>query len=435
MEKKHKETYSKTTFSGRSYLNYRKEILHELLNSYNWGAYYASSDIDTAWDILYTVILKFANKLCPVKTFHIKRDRPPWFSDEITELSKNRDELFKTGKLQKNQVLLNEASYLRNTLKRDITELKNDYFTQFMTTNQDNVNKFWTTMNEILCKNKNKAGITVIKDPDSQILLNPMDSMEVLNHYFVNIADVLVSKLPDSAYPQDNLITSNTSLKLDSCFTPNKIRCIDQMHRKAAYRLKLLQLVRESLTGYAALRMAKSMIIPFIDYGSLFLSSATDAQINKIQTLQNRILKLALKLPRLHSTRHLHRRAKELTFRHRIIVNQLKFIARNLAQEQSMFSLIQNSGIDIVTRSHTTRDLKLNTPLVAAYRKSFSYQGPLEWNKLPSSFKVSPSFPLSLVLNGRLKNTSLIYINQILYNTFLIYVILYFLCDNIYGVV
>lgn len=96
--KKHKETYVKTSFVGRSYRNYHKDELHELLNLHNWGSYYASFDVNTAWDHLFSVIHKLANKLCPIKTFYIKRNRPPWFNDEITELSKNQDKFFRTGR-------------------------------------------------------------------------------------------------------------------------------------------------------------------------------------------------------------------------------------------------------------------------------------------------------------------------------------------------
>lgn len=80
-------------------------------------------------------------------------------------------------------------------------------------------------------------------------------------------------------------------------------------------------------------------------------------------------------------------------FKHRIIVNQLKFIAKNLALPDPMFCLVQNLGLDIVTRSHSARDLKLTNPNVSIYRKSFCYQGPSEWNKLPTELKAIQSFP------------------------------------------
>lgn len=69
--KKPKETYTKASFIGRSYLKYCKDELQESITSYNWGSYYASFDVNTAWDLLYSFILKLSNIMCPVKTFHI----------------------------------------------------------------------------------------------------------------------------------------------------------------------------------------------------------------------------------------------------------------------------------------------------------------------------------------------------------------------------
>lgn len=45
---------------------------------------------------------------------------------------------------------------------------------------------------------------------------------------------------------------------------------IDQMHRKAAHRLKLFIAIRRNLTRHSAVIFAKSLILPYIDYG-LFL--------------------------------------------------------------------------------------------------------------------------------------------------------------------
>lgn len=71
----------------------------------------------------------------------------------------------------------------------------------------------------------------------------------------------------------------------------------------------------------------------------------------------------------------------------------MKFIARNLTQQQPMFSLIQHYGVDTVTRSHTAWDLMVHTPYVTNYRKTFCYSSPIEWNKLPAFLKASQSFP------------------------------------------
>lgn len=91
--KKQKELYTKTRFTGRSYSTYDKNILQTNLKDLNWGRFYGTLDVDEAWSILFNSILTECDKQCPIKEFRIRRDRPIWFSDEITELSCNRDEL------------------------------------------------------------------------------------------------------------------------------------------------------------------------------------------------------------------------------------------------------------------------------------------------------------------------------------------------------
>lgn len=100
--KKSKEHYAKVTFKGRSYAAYTKENFQSDLLQINWGRFYGTVDMDEAWSIFYTHLLNTCNEHAPMKTFSVRKNRPPWFSDEITELSANRDNLYKIGRHTKN---------------------------------------------------------------------------------------------------------------------------------------------------------------------------------------------------------------------------------------------------------------------------------------------------------------------------------------------
>lgn len=60
---------------------------------------------------------------------------------------------------------------------------------------------------------------------------------------------------------------------------------IEQMHRKAAYKLRTMYLIRNNLTTFGSLTMAKSMIIPYLDYGILFMSSSQESAIQRLHRL------------------------------------------------------------------------------------------------------------------------------------------------------
>lgn len=110
--KKTKEIYSSSSFRGRSYLNYNKDLFQEKLFYTNWGKFYAMNDVNLAWEFFFNVILRESDLMCPCREFRIRRDRPPWFSFEIIELCANRDHLYSVGHITKNNYLINEARKL-----------------------------------------------------------------------------------------------------------------------------------------------------------------------------------------------------------------------------------------------------------------------------------------------------------------------------------
>lgn len=94
IKKKESIKHNDITFQGRSYRNFNEDMFRDMLSSYNWGKFYASFDVETAWTELYQYILYVADFMCPVKTFKFKDKKPQWFNDDLIEMSVNRDEFF-----------------------------------------------------------------------------------------------------------------------------------------------------------------------------------------------------------------------------------------------------------------------------------------------------------------------------------------------------
>lgn len=160
---------------------------------------------------------------------------------------------------------------------------------------------------------------------------------------------------------------------------------IELMHRKAAFKLRTLYLIRENLTTFGSLTMAKSMILPYLDYGLCFVSACPDFAIQRIQRLQNRILKCALGLSRSYNTRALHKLAGVLTIRDRIRYNQLSLIHHQILNQTPLFPLRENFTSS--TRSSDNKHILLTRPNTEQFRKSFCYSGPSEWNALSTELK------------------------------------------------
>lgn len=133
------------------------------------------------------------------------------------------------------------------------------------------------------------------------------------------------------------------------------------------------------------------MILPYLGYGCLLISSSTDSNLLKLQQLQNKVLKCAHKISRYYSTRELHKVCRILTVHDRIKYNQLKFIHGYFLVGNPLFSPRENN----VRWTRSVSDGKLALPFqkVVVFRKSILYNGVKEWNALPVELKSLQSLP------------------------------------------
>ena len=76
------------------------------------------------------------------------------------------------------------------------------------------------------------------------------------------------------------------------------------------YNLNLLSRVRKYLNNAVALKIYKSMILPYFDYGDVIYGSANKDGLDRLQRLQNRGLKLCMGFDRRNNTDDLHRVTK-----------------------------------------------------------------------------------------------------------------------------
>ena len=62
-----------------------------------------------------------------------------------------------------------------------------------------------------------------------------------------------------------------------------------------AHKISVLNKIRFYITDDAAIKIYKTMILPYLDYGDIFFMNSNLNQLNKLQTLQNRSLRISLK--------------------------------------------------------------------------------------------------------------------------------------------
>lgn len=60
-------------------------------------------DPSLQWQSLESRFITIANRLCPVRYYEIRKERPQYFTNEISSLIQERDQLFKRARTSSNQ--------------------------------------------------------------------------------------------------------------------------------------------------------------------------------------------------------------------------------------------------------------------------------------------------------------------------------------------
>ena len=185
---------------------------------------------------------------------------------------------------------------------------------------------------------------------------------------------------------EDTLITSVTSYKylgLDLDDKLNYKKHVKGVVALTSGKLKQFQRMRSFLSKKAAIMVYKSMLLPLLEYGDVFLSAASLEDRKRLQTLQNKGLRCALNKGIETSSEELHLEAGLLKLKFRReqhVLNYMFDISRVPGMQK------KKSAHAMRTRSHKKRLLRVKRPNTEKFRKCFAYRGPKKWNSLPETF-------------------------------------------------
>lgn len=77
-----------------------------------------------------------------------------------------------------------------------------------------------------------------------------------------------------------------------------------------SHRISTLSRIRASITKDTALTLYKSMILTLFDYGCISYRSTNSSLVNKLQTLQNKAIRIICGLPKYENTDTLHKKLR-----------------------------------------------------------------------------------------------------------------------------
>ena len=158
---------------------------------------------------------------------------------------------------------------------------------------------------------------------------------------------------------------------------------VKKLIANASSKLKQFQRMRSFLDTRAAVLVYKSMLLPLLEYGDIFLSATTAENRKKLQVLQNKGLRCALNKGIEMSSDDLHEEVKLHKLALRREQHLLNFM-HDWARDPGKLKAKSRSSIK--TRSQNKKLLYTKKPRSEKFRKSFAYQGPMRWNRLPEAF-------------------------------------------------
>ena len=140
----------------------------------------------------------------------------------------------------------------------------------------------------------------------------------------------------------------------------------------------LLHKIRCYITEDAAVKIYKSMILPYVDYGDIFYMNANSGLVEKLQTLQNRALRICFTARLITPTQILHRSAQISKLKPRRITHLVNYMFKN--KSNIRYLNVRN----INTRLHDAPVFKTTCtkPNCEKFKANVYYNGAMAWNNL-----------------------------------------------------
>ena len=166
---------------------------------------------------------------------------------------------------------------------------------------------------------------------------------------------------------------------------------------RVSSKIYQLRRLKKFLSNKAALLVYKNMILPIMEYGDIYVMSASKENRSKLKKLQNKALKCALDKEKRYSTNRLHCEAKIYKLRHRRKLHLLQHMHR-ISQMPNYTGWKLRPAIQ--TRSSKKKLMKVKKPNLTKFQNSITYVGPKAWNSLPKDIQKETNYPL---FNGKIR--------------------------------
>ena len=161
---------------------------------------------------------------------------------------------------------------------------------------------------------------------------------------------------------------------------------ISSILRTVLHKMVLLAKLKKYLHNDVALQIYKSMLLPYFDYVDVIYHKSNSSDLEKIQRLQNRCLRVCMGFDRRYSVDRAHRIAETPFLRDRRRAHVLNFMYKR-KDNQTLLNVRE-----IRTRAHDAPLFNIQIPICEAFKRSVGYFGSDMWNSLSPAVRNTDSF-------------------------------------------
>lgn len=172
----------------RQYKLFDKVTFQNNLESLDWSIFDLPTDVDDMWSMLHNAIKYELDIMCPYVRTKVNVSKLMWFSQELYELSKERDRFFNIFRRSKGK---NIGCYQQAVIKRKefaslLKLAKENYYQELLEINKNNGLKFWNTIQNILGQDPQQI-ITQVYHYETNDLCTEMECADVINKFGKNL--------------------------------------------------------------------------------------------------------------------------------------------------------------------------------------------------------------------------------------------------------
>ena len=178
--------------------NHRKADFKKLCAMFRdirWHDYFRNEDVNGCWTKFKEKYYEVVQCCSPLGNSRRKKNSPPWMTNNLLKLLRQKRKLWKTYKSNNTSESLNEYKKLRQKLKKQILKSKLSYEKEIAKNSKVNPKAFYAYIGG---KRSNRTGVGPLQDNDGKIITDDGLQAQMLNNYYASVFEEELAETPHS---------------------------------------------------------------------------------------------------------------------------------------------------------------------------------------------------------------------------------------------